>query len=116
VQAAAAAEAVRAGKVAMRHQTWGADVDDATPPMFLGANPAANMNRDGEVSDLFDRGNTSFDPEVRKASYAKAFALIQERAYALPLFSLPIYYVAAKDLVFTSYPDEIIRFWEMSWK
>ncbi len=27
-------------------------------------------------------GSTSFDPKVRKASYGKAFALIQERAYA----------------------------------
>ena len=56
------------------------------------------------------------DPQVRKEAYAKALALIQERAYVLPLYTLPIYYVAAKDLVFTAFPDEIIRFWEMSWK
>jgi peptide/nickel transport system substrate-binding protein len=42
--------------------------------------------------------------------------LIQERAYALPLYSLPMYYAAAKDLVFTAHADEIPRFWEMSYK
>ena len=25
-------------------------------------------------------------------------------------------YVASGDLVFTAYPDEVTRFWEMSWK
>jgi peptide/nickel transport system substrate-binding protein len=30
--------------------------------------------------------------------------------------TLPISYVAAKDLEFTAYPDEMPRFWEMSWK
>jgi peptide/nickel transport system substrate-binding protein len=74
------------------------------------------MNRDNEVRELIDRGNSSFDPQVRKQAYAKALALIQERAYVLPLYSLPTYYVAAKDLVFTPYPDESIRFYEMSWK
>jgi peptide/nickel transport system substrate-binding protein len=53
---------------------------------------------------------------VRKDAYAKALALIQERAYAVPLYSMPTNYVAAKDLVFTAYPDELPRFWEMSWK
>ena len=74
------------------------------------------MNRDAEVRDLLERGDSSVDPEMRKDAYAKALALIQERAYALPLYSLPTYYVGAKDLVFTAYPDEMPRFWEMSWK
>jgi peptide/nickel transport system substrate-binding protein len=117
VQGPVARDARRAGKVAMLHQTWGATIQDVYDvlPTFLGGNPD-DMNRDGEVRDLIDRGNTSLDPEVRKASYARALVLVQERAYVLPLYSLPTYYVAAKDLVFTAYPDEIIRFWEMSWK
>jgi peptide/nickel transport system substrate-binding protein len=117
VQGPAAREARRAGRVAMIHQTNTATIQDVydVMPVFFGGNPD-DMNRDGEVRDLIDRGNTSLDPEVRKAAYAKALVLIQERAYVLPLYSLPTYYVAAKDLVFTPYPDEIIRFWEMSWK
>jgi peptide/nickel transport system substrate-binding protein len=117
VQNPAMIDARRAGKVAMSHGTWGANVPDVydVMPAFFGGNPD-DMNRDGEVRDLIDRGNTSLDPQVRKEAYAKALALIQERAYVLPLYSLPTYYVAAKDLMFTAYPDEIIRFWEMSWK
>jgi peptide/nickel transport system substrate-binding protein len=117
VQVAALRDARRSGRAAMIHGTWGTLLPDVSGTMstFFGGNPD-DMNRDGEVRDLIDRGNTSFDPEVRKASYARALALIQERAYALPLFSLPTYYVTAKDLVFTAYPDEMIRFWEMSWK
>ena len=41
--------------------------------------------------------------------------LIAERAYAVPLYSLPVYYVAAKDLEFKAYADEMPRFWEMTW-
>jgi peptide/nickel transport system substrate-binding protein len=116
VQSAAAGDARRAGKVAMIHTTSGDARQDVSQMMsrFFGGNPD-DMNRDGEVRELIDRGNTSLDPEVRKASYAKALVLIQERAYVLPLYSLPTYYVAAKDLVFTAYGEEI-HFWEMSWK
>jgi peptide/nickel transport system substrate-binding protein len=117
VQVAATYDARRSGKTAMEHFTYGVGVQDisAFTPVFFGGLPD-DMNRDGEVRDLLDRGNTSLDPSVRKDAYAKALALIQERAYALPLFSLPTYYVASKDLAFTAHPDEYIRFWEMSWR
>jgi peptide/nickel transport system substrate-binding protein len=118
LQSPAMRAAYRAGKVPMVHWTWGGggiyDVSSTTP-IFFGDQPD-NMNRDNEVSDLLARGDGSFDPNVRKEAYAKALALIQERAYALPLFNVPIYYVAAKGLDFTAYPDEVTRFWEMSWK
>jgi peptide/nickel transport system substrate-binding protein len=116
VQAAAARDAERAGKVAM---IWGAGGDrrlDVSGPMVntFGGSPS-DQNRDGELRELVDRGNTSFDPQARKEAYAKALTLIQERAYALPLFSMISYYVAAKDLDFTPYGYEL-HFWEMSWK
>ena len=53
---------------------------------------------------------------MRKEAYKKALALIAERAYAVPLYSLPVYYAATADLVFKAYPDEMPRFWEMTWK
>ncbi|HMA75279.1 MAG TPA: ABC transporter substrate-binding protein [Xanthobacteraceae bacterium] len=117
MQPAAAREARRAGKVAMDHWTWGTGIHDvyATDAVFFGGNPD-DMNRDSEVRDLLARGDTSLDPDIRKAAYAKALALIEERAYALPLFALPISFIANKDLEFMVYPDEIPRFWEMSWK
>jgi peptide/nickel transport system substrate-binding protein len=34
----------------------------------------------------------------------------------VPLYSLPSYYVASANLNFKAYPDEMPRFWEMTWK
>ena len=58
----------------------------------------------------------SVDPAVRKEAYKAGLTMIADRAYAVPLWSLPTYYVASADLVFKAYPDEMPRFWEMSWK
>ena len=111
-------DAMRSGKAPMIHQTWGSfsvnDVSAATP-VFHKFTPD-DLSRDAEVRDLLERGDSSLDPNTRKQAYAKALVLIAERLYAIPLYSLPTYYVAAKDLDFTAYPDELPRFWEMSWK
>jgi peptide/nickel transport system substrate-binding protein len=118
MQYAAMRDANRAGKAPMAHQTWGSfsvnDVSAATPA-FHKFTPD-DVSRDPEVRELLERGDSSVDPAARKQAYAKALALIAERAYAVPLYSLPTYYVAGKDLVFTAHPDEMPRFWEMSWK
>jgi peptide/nickel transport system substrate-binding protein len=74
------------------------------------------VNRDTELRDLLDRADTTIDPVARNEAYAKAFRLIAERAYVLPLHSMPNYYVANKDLVFAPHTDTILRFYEMSWK
>jgi peptide/nickel transport system substrate-binding protein len=109
---------VRAGKAPMTYQSWGSnsinDVSAMTPVFYKFL--ADDVNRDPDVRDLLERGDSSADVAVRKDAYGKALALIQERAYALPVSSLPMYYVASKDLVFTAYPDEIPRFWEMSYR
>ena len=118
LQYAALRDAVRTGQVALAFQSWGStsinDVSACTSVFYKG-NPD-DMNHDGEVQSLLQRGDTSVEPSVRKKAYATALALIQERAYALPLYSLPMYYIAAKDLVFTPHADEVPRFWEMSYK
>jgi peptide/nickel transport system substrate-binding protein len=118
MQYAAMRDAVRAGKAPLVHQTWGSfsinDVSAAVSVFFKGL--PDDVNRDPEVRDLLQRGDSSVDPKVRKQAYAKALTLIQERAYAVPLYWLPTHYVATKDLVFTPYPDELPRFWEMSWR
>lgn len=117
MQPAAAREARRAGKVAMDHWTWGTGILDvsSTTPVFFGKNPD-DMNHDPEIHELLDRGDTTMDESARREAYGKALRLIQERAYALPLYTIPIYYVGNKDLNFTVYTDEIPRLWEMSWK
>ena len=118
MQYAALREANRAGKSAMMHQTWGSfsvnDVSASTPVYYkFGLD---DVSRDPEVRDLLQLGDSQVDPAVRKVAYSKALNLIAERAYSLPLYSLTTYYVANKDLVFIAYPDEIPRFWEMSYK
>jgi peptide/nickel transport system substrate-binding protein len=118
LQYAAARDAVRAGKAPMTFQSWGSfsinDVSAIAPVFFKFT--LDDVARDTEVRDLLERGDSSVDPDVRRQAYSRGLALIQERAYALPLYSLPMYYVAAKDLEFTAYPDEMPRFWEMTWK
>ncbi len=118
VQYAAHRDAVRAGKAPLAHWTWGSSsINDISAGVSVFHKfEADDVNRDPEVRDLLARGDTSVDPNVRKAAYAKALALIAERAYALALYSIPTSYVAAKGLVFKAYPDEIPRFWEMRWK
>ena len=75
-----------------------------------------DLNRDPEVRDLMLKGDSSMDPTVRKEAYAKALALIADRAYAVPLYTKPSYYVAAKGLSFRPPADAIPKFYEMSWK
>jgi len=118
VQYAAHRDAVRANKAPLAHWTWGSfSINDVSAGVSIFHKFAPDdANRDLEVRDLLVRADTSVDPEIRKDAYAKALALIAERAYVLPMYSIPINYVAAKDLVFTPYPDEIPRFWEMTWK
>jgi peptide/nickel transport system substrate-binding protein len=118
LQYAAMRELVRGNKAGLAHQTWGSfsvnDVSASTPVWFgfIGD----DITKDPEVRDLLKTGDTSVDPAARKAAYKTALTLVAERAYSVPLYSLPTYYVASADLVFKAYPDEMPRFWEMSWK
>jgi peptide/nickel transport system substrate-binding protein len=117
-QYAAMRDAVRANKAPMTHQTWGSfsvnDMSASTPVYFTFE--ADDITRDPAVRDLLVKGNNSVDPNVRKQAYQQGLKLIAENVYSLPLWSLPVYYVATKDLNFTAYPDEMVRFWEMTWK
>src|SRR5829696_338322 len=118
LQYAAMRDQVRANKAGLVHQTWGSfsvnDVSAATPVYFGFVDD--DIARDPEIRDLLAKGDNSVDPGVRKEAYKKALALIAERAYTIPLYSLPVYYAATTDLVFKAYPDEMPRFWEMTWK
>ncbi len=87
----------------------------ASTPVYFKFGPD-DISRDPRSVILLTKGDSVTDPAVRKEAYAKALALIQERCLAVPLYALVSNYVAAKDLQFTTYPDEIPRFWEMSWK
>lgn len=117
-QYAAMRDAVRSNKAPLTHQTWGSfsvnDMSASTPVYFTFE--ADDVTRDAEVRDLLNKGNNSVDPAARKKAYQQGLKLIAEKAYSLPLWSLPVFYVANKDLNFAAYPDELVRFWEMTWK
>jgi len=118
MQYAAMRDQVRSGKAALIHQTWGSfsvnDVSASTPVYFKFL--PDDVNRIPEVRDALEKGDTSVDPEARKAAYKDALTRIASGPSSLPLFSLPVNYVATKDLTFVAYPDELPRFWEMTWK
>jgi peptide/nickel transport system substrate-binding protein len=118
MQYAAVRDAGRSGKAPLSHQTWGSfsvnDVSAATPNFFKFT--LDDLARDPEIRDLLEKGDGSIDAKVRADAYARALGLIQERAYALPMYSLPALYAAPKELVFKAYADEIPRIWEMSYK
>jgi peptide/nickel transport system substrate-binding protein len=109
---------LRRGRAALAHASWGSSsiMDASASVSNFHEFSADDVNRDPEVRDLLVRGDTAMDPQARKDAYAKALALIAERVYAVPLYSVPVYYVAGKDLVFTPFADEVPRFWEMHWK
>ena len=118
LQYAAMRDQMRANKVGLAFQTWGSnsvnDVSASTPVYFGGG--ADDVSRDAEIQGFLRTGDTSVDPEARKAAYKKALARISERAYTVPLYTVPNHYVASANLTFRVYPDETPRFWEMSWK
>jgi peptide/nickel transport system substrate-binding protein len=117
-QYAAMRDAIRAGKASLTHQTWGSfSVNDvsASVPVWFGFEKD-DVTRDPQVRDLLNKGNNSVDPNVRKQAYQQALKRIADNAYSVPLWSLPVFYVASKELTFTAYPDEMVRLWEMTWK
>ncbi len=117
-QYAATRDAIRAGTASPTHQTWGSfsvnDVSASIPVWFGGE--ADDITRDKEAQELLKHGNNSVDPKVRQQAYQQALKRIADNAWSVPLWSLPVYYVASKEQNFTAYPDEMVRLWEMSWK
>jgi peptide/nickel transport system substrate-binding protein len=118
LQYAAMRDLVRANKAALVHQTWGSnlvnDVSASTPVYY--AFGADDITRNAQVRDLLNKGDHTIDPKARNEVYKKALVTISENAYSVPLWSLPVYYVASKEVNFKPYSDELVRFWEMSWK
>ena len=118
LQYAAMRDLVRANKAALVHQTWGSnlvnDVSASTPVYF--AFGSDDVTRNAAVKDMLDKGDKTVDPKARNEVYKKALVTISENVNAVPLWSLTVYYVASKEVVFKPYSDELVRFWDMSWK
>lgn len=118
LQYAAMRELIRGNKASLTHQTWGSnlvnDISASTPVYFAFGND--DITRDAEVRDLLDKGDSTVEEGPRMQAYKQALNIIAEKAYAIPLWSLPVYYVASQEVSFKPYPDELVRFWEMDWK
>lgn len=117
LQPAAMRDAIRGHEMDLMQNAWGAfSVFDAsaTAPVFFGGLPDDN-NLDSELKAIFAAAGQTMDPETRKRLYAEGFERIASQAYAVPLFTLPVHYAGAEGLNFVTHPDEILRFWEMSW-
>jgi peptide/nickel transport system substrate-binding protein len=118
MQYAAMRDLARGNKTSLTHQTWGSNlVNDlsASTPVYFGGG-ADDVSRNPEVIKLLNEGDSSVDLKKRQEIYQKALSIIAEQAYAVPLWTLPVYYVASKEVNFKPYHDELVRFWEMSWK
>lgn len=106
------------GETPIAHMTWGSnsipDVSASLGHFFSGGrdDPA----KDSEVIAAVKEGNTSIDPQVRKAAYKAALSKIAEEAYWLPMFTYAKYYAFDDELNFQTTPDEIPRFYTASWK
>jgi peptide/nickel transport system substrate-binding protein len=118
MQYAAMRDLARTNKTALTHQTWGSnlvnDLSASTPVYFGGGSD--DVSRNPEVIELLNKGDNAVALKDRQAFYKKALGIIADQAYAVPLWSLPVYYVASKDVKFKPYHDELVRFWEMGWK
>ena len=106
------------GKTPFFHMTWGSssvnDISAFTSLFFEGGRD--DYCRDEQVIAWMNEGDTTVDPDKRKALYQKALSRIMELACWLPMFTYSKYYAFNAALDFTPPPDEIPRFYRASWK
>jgi peptide/nickel transport system substrate-binding protein len=118
LQYSALASAHMDGKIAMGFLTHGSssipDMSAITTEFFGGG--TQDYARDQEVIDWIIAGNTSIDDAVRKENYTKALRKIADQAYWLPLFTYPVAFAYVPELAYQPTPDELVRFYDMSWK
>lgn len=108
-------DAARAGSAGFIQTTWASySVNDVTAftPVFFKFGPD-DITRDEKVRDLLEKGDTTIEPKPRQDAYKEALQIISKNAYTFPLYSLPVHFVATKDLRFNVYRDSIPRMWEM---
>jgi peptide/nickel transport system substrate-binding protein len=118
MQYSALREKTRAAKAQIHFQTWGSysinDVSAITSYWFKFQ--PDDMARDAQVRDWLEQGDTTVDPEARKAAYKKALQRIADQAYWVPMFTWVSNYCFSKELDFTPYPDAVPRFYRARWK
>jgi peptide/nickel transport system substrate-binding protein len=111
------------GKNPLYFTNWGSysinDVSAFLPQLFSGQPEgfsAGDDTRDAELKRLVDAGGTSTNPDERRKYYSAAIKLATEQMYVLPIMTSVQTYVARKEVNFKAYPDELPRFYLMTWK
>ena len=84
-------------------------------PFFFAESPD-DQSRDPIVTSAVRKAGSISDPAQRKALYATALKRIADQAYWIPLFTMPVNYVFAKDLSIPIPGDENVEFWRAEWK
>lgn len=106
------------GKAQFVDATWGSssmnDVSAITSHFFEGGRDDYCL--DPQVTALLKTGDTSADPQARRAAYNAALVTIQEKLCWLPMFSYSVDYAFSPDLSFAPTADEIPQFYRASWK
>jgi len=118
LQYSALREKIYGNQVTFDFTTWGSygvnDISNITGRFYNFTE--VDFARDPQVRDWLAEGDSTIDPEKRKAVYKKALQRIAEQAYVLPLFTWVANYVYSKDLDFKPYPDAVPRFFLAKWK
>jgi peptide/nickel transport system substrate-binding protein len=117
LQASAISQARTEGRTPMWFQAWGSSsiLDASAGPGYWFDGSPVDYARDAETTALLNEGNTTIDPEARKAAYAKALKRIADQAFIVPIFTYSLNYVYNSQLNFTPVPDETPRFFEATW-
>ena len=107
-----------AGRMQMRMMSWGSsgilDVSSSTSNFFKGG--LEDYARDKIVIDSLQAGDTTLDPEKRRAFYKVALSRMNELALAMPLYSYGRTYAMTKDLDYPITEDDQNHFYLAHWK
>ena len=77
---------------------------------------ASDDTHDAELKKLVDAGGSSNNADERRKSYSAAIKLATGQMYVLPLMTSVQTYVARREVGFKAYPDELPRFYLVTWK
>ena len=106
------------GKAQFVDATWGSssmnDVSAITSHFFEGGRDDYCL--DPQVTTLLKTGDSSIDPQARRAAYNAALVRIQEKLCWLPMFSYSVDYAFSPELNFVPTADEIPQFYRATWK
>jgi peptide/nickel transport system substrate-binding protein len=123
LQAEAAVQRNLEGRNQLYLANWGSysinDVAAFLPQLFSGQAEGfspGDDTHDAELKKLVDAGDTSTNPDTRRKYYSEAIRLATGQMYVLPLMTSVQTYVARKEVNFRAYPDELPRFYLMSWR